>query len=246
MVENAPGDGAGPPSFPSFPSFDDRVPFLVRLEETERKALLALGRRVTYGLRTQIIHQHDPSTHVLLVLKGRLMVTAAAAKGYVVLLALRRPGDIVGESAALSGAPRSASVTTLEEVECASVGRGTFLDFLADYPHAHHQLSGLLVDRVRAGDRRALQFASLSVRERLAVLLLDLLRSHSRRTESGLELTVPLSQQELAGSVGASREAIARLLTDLRRNGVVDTARRRIVVLRPEVLRRITAGVEGL
>ncbi|WP_326598319.1 Crp/Fnr family transcriptional regulator [Streptomyces sp. NBC_01803] len=230
----------------SFPSFDDRVPFLVRLEDAERKALLTLGRKVNYKARTEVIHQFDPSTHVLLVLKGRLMVTAVAAKGYVVLLALRRPGDLVGESAALSGGPRSATVTTLENAECVLVGRETFLEFLAQYPNAHHQLSGLLVDRVRAGDRRALQFASLSVKERLAVLLLDLARSHSRRTDSGLLLTVPLSQQELAGSVGASREAIARLLTELRKNGVVVTARRKILVLRPEVLRRIAAGGEQI
>jgi CRP/FNR family cyclic AMP-dependent transcriptional regulator len=236
MVDIAPPDGI------RFPSFDDRVPFLVRLEEKERKVLLTLGRGVNYKARTEVIRESDPSTHVLLILKGRLMVTAVAARGYVALLALRRPGDIVGESAALSGSPRSATVTTLERAECVLVSRETFLDYLADYPAAHHQLSGLLVDRVRAGDRRALEFASLTVKERLAVLLLDLARSHSRRTDSGLQLTVPLSQQELAGSVGASREAIARLLTELRKSGVVVTARRKIWVVRPEVLRRIAAG----
>ncbi|MFD5317903.1 Crp/Fnr family transcriptional regulator [Streptomyces sp. NPDC127098] len=230
------------PDVAGFPPLDDRVPYLARLEDRERRALLGLGRPVTFKPRTEVIRQHEPSTHVVLVLRGRLMVTAAAARGYVALLALRRPGDIVGESAALSGEPRSATVTTLESAECSLVSRESFLKYLADHPAAHHQLSGLLVDRIRAGDRRALQFASLTVRERLAVLLLDLVRSHSRRTERGLLLTVPLSQQELAGSVGASREAIARLLTGLRESGTVVTARRRIWVVQPEVLRRIAAG----
>jgi CRP/FNR family transcriptional regulator, cyclic AMP receptor protein len=240
MVDFVPPDGI------RFPSFDDRVPFLVRLEEKERKVLLTLGRGVNYKARTEVIRQSDPSTHVLLILKGRLMVTAVAARGYMALLALRRPGDIVGESAALSGNPRSATVTTLERAECVLVSRESFLEYLAEHPAAHTQLSGLLVDRVGAGDRRALEFASLTVKERLAVLLLDLARSHSRRTDSGLLLTVPLSQQELAGSVGASREAIARLLTELRRSGVVVTARRKIWVLRPEVLLRIAAGVRQI
>nr|WP_311703143.1 Crp/Fnr family transcriptional regulator [Streptomyces sp. DSM 44938] len=218
------------------------MPYLGRLEDKERTALLGLGRKTTYKARTEVIRQHDPSTHVLLILRGRLMVTAVAARGYVALLALRRPGDIVGESAALSHEPRSATVTTLESAECLLVSRESFHEYLENHPAAHHQLTGLLIDRVRAGDRRALQFASLTVRERLAVLLLDLMRSHSRRTECGLLLTVPLSQQELAGSVGASREAIARLLTKLREDGVVVTARRKIWVVQPDVLRRIAAG----
>lgn len=235
---------ASPAGIKRFPSFDDRVPFLVRLEDRERRALLSRGRKVTYKARTEVIRQAEPSTHVLLVLKGRLMVTSVAVKGYVALLALRRPGDIVGESAALSGRPRSATVTTLETVDCVLVGREAFLGFLKEYPRAHNQLSSLLVDRVQAGDRRALEFASLTVRERLAVLLLDLARSHSVSTDKGLLLTVPLSQQELAGSVGASREAIARLLTDFRQNGVVVTARRKIWVVKEEVLRRIAARTQ--
>lgn len=239
MVDSGPSDGL------RFPSFDDRVPYLARLEDEERRALLERGRKVTYRARTEVIRESEPSTHVLLILRGRLMVTSVAPNGYVALLALRRPGDIVGESAALSGSPRSATVTTLEVAECVLVSRNAFLAYLAAHPTAHHQLSGLLIDRIRAGDRRALEFASLTVKERLAVLLLDLARSHSRRTDAGLLLTVPLSQQELAGSVGASREAIARLLTELRHDGVVVTARRKIWVRRPDILRRIAAGSHG-
>ncbi|GAA3884799.1 Crp/Fnr family transcriptional regulator [Streptomyces sedi] len=233
--------GTRPGETARVPFFQDRVPFLARLAEPERAELLGLGPRVAYRARTEVLHEHVPSTHVQLVLSGRLMVTAGSPNGYVALLALRRPGDVVGESAALTGQARSATVTTLEAAECVLVGREAFLDFLARHPDAHRKLSALLVERVRAGDRRALELASSGVRERLALLLLDLARAHSEPTDNGLLLTVPLSQQELAGSVGASREAIVRLLAELRRNGVVRTARRRVWLLRPEVLSRIAA-----
>ncbi|UED85131.1 Crp/Fnr family transcriptional regulator [Streptomyces profundus] len=237
-------DGSTPSEGVRVPFFQDRVPFLACLEDGERAELLALGPKVAYKARTEVIREHDPSSHVQLIVRGRLMVTAGSPNGYVALLALRRPGDVVGESAALTGRVRSATVTTLEAAECVLVSREGFLDFLARRPGAHRKLSALLVDRVRAGDRRALELASLTVRERLAVLLLDLARSHSERTEAGLLLTVPLSQQELAGSVGASREAIVRLLAELRASGVLVTARRKMWLRRPEVLRRIV-GDEG-
>ncbi|QLJ05450.1 Crp/Fnr family transcriptional regulator [Streptomyces sp. NEAU-sy36] len=218
---------------------DDRVPFLARLEAEDRAALLALGRELTFTARSVLIHHHEPSSHVLVLVQGWTKVTAAAANGYEALLALRGPGDIIGESAALTGRTRSATVTALEQVRAVAVQRERFTEFLALSPAVSFALLGLTSDRTRAADRRRLEFASMTVRERFATLLLDLARTHGRRTAEGVELSVPLSKQELAGSVGASREAVQRLLKDLRERDVVRTGRRALVIVRPDVLRRL-------
>ena len=110
-------------------------------------------------------------------------------------------------------------MTALEPVRAVAVEHERFKDFLARSPAVSFALLGLTSDRTRAADRRRLEFASMSVRERFAALLLDLARTHGRRTEEGIELAVPLSKQELAGSVGASREMVQRLLKELRGAG---------------------------
>ncbi|MFD7744665.1 Crp/Fnr family transcriptional regulator [Streptomyces sp. NPDC059698] len=221
---------------------DDRVPFLARLESEDRAALLTLGRELSFPSRAALMHQHEPSSHVLLILHGWTKVTASAENGYEALLALRGPGDIVGESAALTGRPRSATVTALAPVRAAAIEHGSFREFVAHSPAVSLKLLGLTSDRTRAADQRRLEFASMSVRERFAVLLLDLLRTHGRRNETGIEIDVPLSKQELAGAVGASREMVQRLLKDLRTRGIVITGRRTLVVIHPGALRRI-AGI---
>ncbi|MFD9630515.1 Crp/Fnr family transcriptional regulator [Streptomyces violascens] len=224
-----PGDGG----------LDDRVPFLARLEDHDREALLSLGHELTFVARATLLHQHDPSSHVLLILTGWTKVTAAAANGYQALLALRGPGDIIGESAALTGRPRSATVTALEPLRVVAVEHERFRELLSRSPAIALKLLSLTADRTRAADRRRLEFAAMSVRERFAVLLLDLARTHGRRTEEGLELAVPLSKQELAGAVGASREMVQRLLREFRDRGIVLTGRRTLAIVRPDVLRRI-------
>ncbi|MFF2367048.1 Crp/Fnr family transcriptional regulator [Streptomyces sp. NPDC058122] len=224
---------------PGDESLDDRVPFLARLESEDRSALLSLGRELSFTPRTVLLRQSEPSSHVLFVTHGWTKVTAAAANGYEALLALRGPGDIVGESAALTGRPRSATVTALEPVRTVALVREQFRDFLAGSPAVSFALLGLTSDRTRAADRRRLEFASMSVRERFAALLLDLARTNGHRTEEGIELSVPLSKQELAGSVGASREMVQRLLKELREREAVLTGRRTLVILRMDVLRRI-------
>ncbi|MEU9715156.1 Crp/Fnr family transcriptional regulator [Streptomyces sp. NPDC047976] len=218
---------------------DDRVPFLARLEDEDGAALRALGRELTFATRAHLIHQNEPAAHVLLILHGWTKVTTSASNGKEALLALRGPGDIVGESAALTGRARSATVTALEPVRAVAVASERFRDFLARVPSAAFELLALTADRARAGDRRRLEFASLSVRERLAVLLQDLAHTHGRRTGEGIEITVPLSKQEIGGAIGASREMVQRELKHLRDRGVVITGRRTTVIARPGVLRRI-------
>ncbi|MEU8871708.1 Crp/Fnr family transcriptional regulator [Streptomyces javensis] len=224
---------------PGDSGLDDRVPFLARLEHEERSALLDLGRVLRFAPRAPIIHQHEPSAHILLILHGWTKVVASAANGYEALLALRGPGDIIGESSALTGRPRSATVTALEPVEALAIEHDRFRIYLEEFPGASLTLLTLTSDRMRAADRRRLDFASLHVRERFAVLLLDLARSHGRRTSQGIELAVPLSKQELAGSIGASREMVQRLLKELREREAVATGRKTLVILRPEVLRQV-------
>src|SRR5262245_47573186 len=75
---------------------DDQVHFLARLEHQERVALLELGRPMKYGPRSVLVHQEEPSTHVMIILVGWTKVTHSAANGYEALLALRGPGDVVG------------------------------------------------------------------------------------------------------------------------------------------------------
>ncbi|MFI1110630.1 Crp/Fnr family transcriptional regulator [Streptomyces physcomitrii] len=215
---------------------------MARLEHPERVGLLELGRPTRYNPRSVLVHQDEPSTHVMVLLAGWTKVTHAAANGYEALLALRGPGDVVGEASAISGRPRSATVTALGRVEAVTIERGRFLGHLAEFPATTFQLLSLVGDRTRASDLRRVEQGALEVRERLALLLLELSRTHGVQEKEGMRLTAGLSQHELAGAVGASREAVARLLKELRERDIVRTSRRGMIIVRPDQLRRIGGG----
>ncbi|WP_329619995.1 Crp/Fnr family transcriptional regulator [Streptomyces sp. NBC_01255] len=225
--------------------FEDQVPFVASLDTEDRQELFRGGGHLAFPARQILLREHEPSTHVLIILSGWAKVTSAAPNGYEALLALRGPGDIVGEQALLSGRPRGATVIALEPVEALAVDAERFGALLDERPGIARKLLALTADRTRAGDRRRVQFASLAVQERLALLLLELIRTHGEESEDGVQLTAGLSQSELAGSVGASREAVARLLKQLRERGIVRTGRRGIVVVRPDVLRQMARSGNG-
>ncbi|WP_342787997.1 Crp/Fnr family transcriptional regulator [Streptomyces alboniger] len=232
-------DAARPAPSPGDPS--DRTPFMARLKAKDRTALISLGQDRSFAAREVLLSQGELSTHVLLIVDGWVKVSATAANGYETLLALRGAGDIVGEGEALWGRPRSATVTALGSVSAVVVEGARFRAFLERSPEAALEMLRFSTDQTREADQRRLRFASATARERFAELLLDLARSHGRRTEEGIEVTVPLTSQELAGTIGGSRETVARLMKELRERGVITRRRRALVVVRPDVLRRMAA-----
>jgi CRP-like cAMP-binding protein len=213
--------------------------FLAALDAAERQVLLQGSTRRWFAAQTALFHQGDPSTHILILLVGWIKAFSTSRTGYEALLAIRGPGDVIGELSALDGKARSATVLTLGPVEVAVLPAEQFMTLLGRRPQLAIALLGYLAGRLREADRRRLEFGALSVSERLVRRLLELTELHGTAEPGRIVIDIPLSQRELAGSVGASREAVARVLKILRERQVVITQRQRIVVLQPQVLRSI-------
>ena len=173
---------------------------------------------------------------MIVILDGRIKIVATLNDGGESLLSVRGAGSLVGELAALDGAPRLASAIVLEPLTALVLTADRFRDFLTRHPVAALELARMLIDRLRESDRRRAEFGSHDVTRRLATLLLDL---SARESTEGGNAGITLSQHELAGMIGASRESVARALATLRSRSLVETGRRTITVVDPEGLRAL-------
>ncbi|GGS80045.1 MULTISPECIES: Crp/Fnr family transcriptional regulator [Streptomyces] len=219
--------------------------YLARLTAEDRTALLSLGTARAYPPGSTLMRQDDPAArHVLLIIDGWVKVSSTTGTGFETLLAMHGPGDIVGEVSVLDDRPPHATVASLGPVpvRVVAVGQDRFRQFLAFRPGASLALLRLVTDRLRDADRRRLAYTSQPVRVRLASLLLELAATQGRSSERGVELSVPLSKQEVAAAIGASREMVQRLLKEFRDRGIVSTGRRTMVIHRPDLLRRMEGG----
>ncbi|MFI9202719.1 Crp/Fnr family transcriptional regulator [Streptomyces sp. NPDC053048] len=214
-------------------TFTDRHAYVDRLDEQARRRLLAMGTARTYESGDVLLHEDDTSRHVLLVREGYLKITLSAGNGRRILLALRGPGSVVGELAAIDGRPRLARVTAADAVRAVSIPADDFVCYLRDTPGAALALLGTVADRLRTSDHRRLDAAAHTVQRRLALLLLDLSPDHR---EVSPVRPIPLSQSELADHLGTSLRSVARALERLRADGAVATRRRGITVLSREAL----------
>jgi CRP/FNR family cyclic AMP-dependent transcriptional regulator len=95
-----------------------------------------------------------------------------------------------------------------------------------------------LTGRLRDADRKRVEFGSYDAISRVSLRLVELADRFGETTPTGVRITLPFTQDELAGWVGASREAVVKALATLRRMGYVRTQRKSVVVCDVPALRR--------
>ncbi|MEU7900565.1 Crp/Fnr family transcriptional regulator [Nonomuraea sp. NPDC049152] len=210
--------------------------FLSMLTPDETQALKAAGRPRRWERGEVVMTEGDTSDWVLLLLDGRVKVSSHTSGGTEVVLAVRGPGGLVGEMSAIDGSPRSATVTALEPV--GGVVVRDFAGFLQAHGRVAVLLMRLVTERLRDSDRKRIEYGAFDTTGRVATRLLELAERYGEKTNSGLRVALPLSQDELAGWTGASREAVSKALRTLRDRGLIETGRRRVVIHDLEGLRK--------
>ena len=212
------------------------------LSETTRNDLFADGVTREMDRDDVLVRQGERSDHVVLVLAGRFRVVVSTYGGRDVLLAVRGPGDVVGEFAAVDGAPRSATVSALEPARILQVSAERLRMTIKSEPRFMWALLEATVARLRESDRRFVGAAAETTKTNVARLLLQIAARHGVPDGDGIRLDLPLSQQELASWVGASREGVSRAIGDLRGDGFVTTSRMTTVITELDELRRVALG----
>jgi CRP-like cAMP-binding protein len=163
---------------------------------------------------------------------GAVRLSSVTAAGREVVVALLCPGDVFGESALL-GSPspveaRAVGTTTLVAVPLASLRA-----LLERHPATAEQLLRLVAARLHRTSTALEEALVGDLPSRILGRLRALAAAHGVREPDGMRLTVPITQDELARMVGASRESVSRSVGALAAKGLVRSGRRRLLLTEP-------------
>ena len=140
-----------------------------------------------------------------LVLSGRVAIAQESDDGRESLLAVLGPGELFGEMGFLDGYNRSAQARALEESQVLMVPYAELRLLYESNPSALWSAVALLARRLRAMDQALSDTVFLDVMGRTAKRLLDMAGDRD-------EFEMPLTQEELASMVGASRERVNKAI----------------------------------
>ncbi|MEA2161218.1 MAG: family transcriptional regulator, cyclic receptor protein [Solirubrobacteraceae bacterium] len=217
-------------------------PFLSQLGRQDADALLGLLRRRKVPRDEPILRAGSAGDEVVLVLGGRVKLVAYGADRREVVLALRGPGELIGEMAALSSQRRTADAIAVDDVEIGVLAAQELSGFLREHPDAAFVLIRMLVSRLAEASRDVVDLATRDSVGRVAKRLVELAAEHGTPVAGGTRIELSLSQDELASWIGATRETVARALRLMRQLQWVSTDHRSITVLDVEALRERSGG----
>jgi class 3 adenylate cyclase len=132
-------DVAGPPTEPG--TFWDTLGATARLD------FVAIAEQRTFAAGARLMEEGEPADHVAVISSGSVRITIKD-NGREASLAVRGPGELIGERAALRVSERSATVVALETVKALVVKTEDFAAFVSAHPGVLHAVEGQIYRRL--------------------------------------------------------------------------------------------------
>jgi len=179
-----------------------------------------------------VFDEGEPADRMFVVRSGRVAISKRSPDGKESIVALMEPGDLFGEMSLFDGEHRSAGARALEPSELVVVPYAPLTSVLGERPTLLWPMVALLCRRMRITDAALADSLFLDVTGRTAKRLLELAGGQD-------EFALPITQEELAGMVGASRERVNKALAQFMRLGWLAVNDRRYRILkRDDLVRR--------
>src|SRR4051794_8144421 len=201
------------------------------LSEEELRALQS--RAITRNFRrgAALLREGEEPTRVLVLTEGRAKAVTYTDDGKEVVLGFLAPGELLGEVATIENRPRSATVVAVEPVTTLALAASDFWALLDEHPRIWVTVHKMVIRRLRLADLQRKEFSGSNTLGRVSRRLVEL-------SDTSGNITLPLTQEELAGWTGSSRESVTKALRTLRELGWIETGRRTIAVRDRDALRR--------
>jgi CRP/FNR family transcriptional regulator len=190
--------------------------FFCKVSAKALKAFEAAKFTAAYPEGAVLFVEGQPARGVFMLCRGRVKMSITSSEGKALILKIVGAGEVLGLNAAVSGRPYEVTVETLEPCQVNFIKREEFLRFLAEHAeasiHAAQQLSSSY--HAACEQIRALGL-SQSAPEKLARFLLDW-GGKGQATAQGIRVKLALTHEEIAQTIGSSRETVTRTLGEFR------------------------------
>lgn len=204
------------------------------LTDAELDAIVAAATTRDLRRGDVLFSEDDESTELYVVDDGRIAMTQRSIDGRESVIALMERGDLFGEMPLFDGQGRSTEARALEPSKVTIIGYDPVRSLYEDRPQLLWSVVEMLSNRLRSTDAALADSVFLDVTGRTAKRLLELAGDDD-------EFVLPVTQEELAGMVGASRERVNKAIASFVRLGWLDQRDRKYQITdREQLTRRAT------
>ena len=214
-------------------------PLLADLPERELELLDQIAESHEYRRRQVIWEPGTAANAVYIVRSGIVKLYKVSDEGRELTLHFFTKDHLFGELAVVSDTAHDSSAEAYEDTTLITIGKDDFLKVMMRNAALAMRMVRLVGDRRRQLERRVESLLFRSAHARLAALFLDLALSFGVRDSRGVIINLKLTHREIASLIGATRETVSFAILDLRRDNLIQTEGKRVIILDDAGLKKL-------
>lgn len=187
-----------------------------QLSAPERKRLATVSRERRYAKGETIFREGDPAKSVCIVKTGRVHLMKFLDTGQASTTCVMAPGETFCCLPALDGKPYPVDAIAAADAVVVHIPTPAFHELLSKSPAMLQDALCLFCDRLREVEHKSCTTLD-TVERRLAQTLVSLAKKFGN--------TIPLTKHELAEMASTTVETTIRILSDLKKQGIITSTR---------------------
>ncbi|MCF6096287.1 Crp/Fnr family transcriptional regulator [Thermovorax subterraneus] len=215
-----------------------KVYIFSELSDEELAKVKRLVNTKNYKKGTVIFFEGDPGEAVYFVKSGKVKVYKGDDEGREYILHIFGEGDVFAEVVLLGGGTYPATAEAVEDSVVGFIKNDDLESFIKKSPDLAIKIIRIMAARLRDSQEKIKDLALKDTYDRTACMLHKISLDYGQRTSRGIEIDLPVTRQELAALVGTSRETVTRILSQMKKDGIIDIDRQKIIVLDERKLMR--------
>jgi CRP/FNR family cyclic AMP-dependent transcriptional regulator len=207
------------------------------LSEEHLKMIWGIARPKKVKRGETIFFEGDPFQALYVVRTGKVRLTKSTPEGKEIILYIRQDGEPIGAAMLFLNQPYPATAQALEDSEVWMIPGDELEDLVRKNPELAIAIIRLLGERLL---QTQAHMRDLALQDKWGALISTLLRlvdEYGRETPDGIVLDIKLSHQELAKMIGSTREGVNRMMSQLKKEGILDVSRGEITICNEEKLK---------
>jgi CRP-like cAMP-binding protein len=201
------------------------VPFFTDLDEDKLAAINQQFSAAHHHADETIYYQDERAMMLRVVVHGAVKLVRHTMDGKDVLLDMLQPGEYFGNLSTSGKAVYSETARAQTDICILSIRMSDFRSLLNDYPKVAVAVLDITVDRLQSSQEKIRYLTTLTVKMRIAHILVMLSEKFGEQSTHGLLLQLPLSRKDLADMAGTSSETASRIMSDFQDRDIIKTGR---------------------
>lgn len=176
----------------------------------------------------QFITEGSPLQGLYFICSGKVKTVKTGINGREQIVRLTTNGDTIGFRGFGTSKRYLIGAYALEDTVLCNFSNETMLEILQKVPEFTYALMLFYADELNKSENNIRKIAHMNVRERVIDLLLYIHRKFGQI--NGL-IDIELSRKEIADFAGTTEEQAIRILSSLKKEGLIETVGKRIGIL---------------